>query len=205
MLPTRGQPHLVFVALDPEKRVQPMSQQQMSDLSSEMMSELEKISWIKTENGIMELVSERLDDIEFSYDVQIPDFETIMEDLEASDMAFAKKVTQFLDSIYEMVGDLYYSDKVSTLMHDICSGSCSMDQIDVLERVEDITSIVSNMASVLEKSFMQVLEKYLILVYKEVLHEESVFNEQNFWDSMRVGVDACNNVRVKWNEAKNAS
>lgn len=182
-----------------------MSQQQMSDLSSEMMSELEKISWIKTENGIMELVSERLDDIEFSYDVQIPDFETIMEDLEASDMAFAKKVTQFLDSIYEMVGDLYYSDKVSTLMHDICSGSCSMDQIDVLERVEDITSIVSNMASVLEKSFMQVLEKYLILVYKEVLHEESVFNEQNFWDSMRVGVDACNNVRVKWNEVKNAS
>jgi hypothetical protein len=205
MLPTRGQPHLVFVALDPEKRVQPMSQQQMSDLSSEMMSELEKISWIKTENGIMELVSERLDDIEFSYDVQIPDFETIMEDLEASDMASAKKVTQFLDSIYEMVGDLYYSDKVSTLMHDICSGSCSMDQIDVLERVEDITSIVSNMASVLEKSFMQVLEKYLILVYKEVLHEESVFNEQNFWDSMRVGVDACNNVRVKWNEVKNAS
>jgi hypothetical protein len=205
MLPTRGQPHLVFVALDPEKRVQPMSQQQMSDLSSEMMSELEKISWIKTENGIMELVSERLDDIEFSYDVQIPDFETIMEDLEASDMDSAKKVTQFLDSIYEMVGDLYYSDKVSTLMHDICSGSCSMDQIDVLERVEDITSIVSNMASVLEKSFMQVLEKYLILVYKEVLHEESVFNEQNFWDSMRVGVDACNNVRVKWNEVKNAS
>jgi hypothetical protein len=202
---SRTQPHLVFIALDVERTPQKMSLKQMCDLSEEMKGVMEKLTWVETDDGMMEIISQRLDEIRFSNDIQIPDLETIMSHMEEVDIVPAKKTIEFLDSIYEMAGDLYHSNKVETLMRDISSGGCIMNQLDVLERVDDITSIVHEIMMVLEYSYMQALEKYVILMYKHVLDDEYMFNEQLFWDSMTLGVNACNNVRTKWNKVKNAT
>jgi len=200
---TRGEyPEIVFVHIFEEKLIERVSPYEKLFMFEDMTQEMQKIDWVKMDTKLLKLMSVLFERMNLPWEVEQKEFDTFIEEMNSSASNAANWMRELIIGIFELTEHFYDSNKMEKLMWELSSENNEMPpKFDIIHRAEQMSEFVLGLEMLTETQFMEVMETYMIFVYKKgVTMEESEENEEIFIDKFITCKNSCNKFRGALNK-----